>query len=619
MHGILDCILPKVTKPARYTDSEWNSLIKDWDRVKVRLVLAFPDIYEVGMSNLGLAILYDLVNQRPDALAERVFAPWPDMARAMREHSIPLFSLESRRPLADFDIIGFSLGYEQTYTNVLEMLALAGLPVLASERTDSHPLIIAGGSCSLNAEPMADFIDLFVLGEGEEVLNELIDLYRELKPVTGRMSRAEFLRAAVRVPGVYVPSLYHVDYHPDGTVASIQPREPDAPRRVRRRMMTKLPPPVTRPVVPYLEVVHDRGVVEIMRGCTRGCRFCQAGTIYRPLRQRSQDEVLRAVDELIKNTGYSEISLLSLSSSDYDGLPGLVKQLAARHGTTVAISLPSLRIDRMSVELAEAVAAGRRKTSFTFAVEAGSQRLRDVINKGITEEAVLATADTVFSHGWRAIKFYFMVGLPTETEDDVQGIVDLVRKVYQLGRRHAGSHAQLRVSVSTFVPKPHTPFQWVGQDRPEMLERKHSILRRGLRGPGIELSWHDPNDSLLEATLSRGDRRLGRVIYRAWQEGCIFDAWSELFHFDRWMEAFQAEGLDPGFYAYRERPMDEVLPWSHLDAGVTPAFLQREYARAMAASTTPDCHYGDCSTCGLHRFSIECRSRAGRKGCNVSA
>ena len=600
-----DNILHQVTKPARYTGGEWNSIIKDWDKTNIRFALCYPDLYEIGMSNMALPILYDLLNSQPDVLAERVYAPWTDMEAAMRTAGIPLLSLESRHQLRDFDVIGFSLDYELTYTNVLNILDLGQIPVLASERNDSHPIVIAGGSCTLNPEPMADFIDFFVIGDGEEVLLELVDSFREWKGKTA--SKKELLRQVAAIPGIYVPSLYQVEYQADGLVKSITPTAAEAESIIQRRIVTKLPPPVTRPVVPYIEVVHDRGAVEIQRGCTRGCRFCQAGIIYRPVRQRPQQEVIQAVEELIANCGYNVVSLVSLSTSDYPHIEELVASLA-RNYHNLALSLPSLRIDSFSVRLMESLPS-RRKTGLTFAPEAGSERLRRIINKSTPEDEILETAAAAFARGWASLKLYFMLGLPTETMDDIEGIIQLVDKIRSSGRRAKGGMPQVRISLSTFIPKPHTPFQWVAQESQQQLSAKHELLKLGLRRKGSRLSWQDPEVSLLEAALSRGDRRLGEVIYRAWKLGSTFDAWNERFNYQNWLRAFAESGLEPGFYAHRERSLDELLPWAHIDAGVTPAFLKREYQRAIEGKETPDCRYQSCNACGLERWQPDCQQK----------
>jgi radical SAM family uncharacterized protein len=602
-----DSILYKVIRPARYTGGEWNTIVKDWEKSALRFALVYPDTYEVGMSNMALPILYEILNNQPDVLAERAFAPWVDMEAALRAAKLPLLSLESKHPLKDFDVIGFSLDYELTYSNVLNMLDLAQIPVLAKDRDDSHPIVIAGGSCCLNPEPMADFIDFFVIGDGEEVLLELLDILRAWKK--NKAPRKELLKKVAGVAGVYVPSFYKVDYEPDGMFKGISPTESEAKEVIRRRIIDKMPPPATRPVVPFIEVVHDRGAVEIQRGCTRGCRFCQAGILYRPLRQRPQAEVIKAVGELIANCGYDEVSLVSLSTSDYPKIDELVASLA-RHYPNLALSLPSLRLDSFSLKLLESMPS-RRKTGLTFAPEAGSERLRRTINKGTTEEKILATAETAFTRGWRSLKLYFMLGLPTETMEDIEEIVQLVAKIRATGKGTKGGMPQVRISLSTFIPKPHTPFQWVAQDSAETLNAKHEVLKAGLRRRGSRLSWRDPEVSLLEAALSRGDRRLGKVVYDAWNSGSSFDAWDERFNYQNWLGAFKKNQLEPEFYAQRERSLDENLPWAHIDSGVTLEFLKKEYQRALKETETPDCHYNPCNACGLERISADCKRKLG--------
>ncbi|HEY40492.1 MAG TPA: TIGR03960 family B12-binding radical SAM protein [Dehalococcoidia bacterium] len=600
---ILDKILHRVTRPARYTGGEWNSIVKNWDETPIRFALSYPDVYEIGMSNMALPILYELLNSQPDVLAERVFAPWVDMAAEMRAAGIPLFSLESRRPLTEFDVIGFSLGYELTYTNVLDILDLAGIPLRASERNDSHPLIIAGGSCALNPEPMSDFIDLFVIGDGEEVLLELLNTIREWKQA-GK-TREQMLRQAAAIEGIYVPGFYQVEYQADGTIKSITPTIPEAKPVIQRRIVTKLPPPITHPVVPYIEVTHDREAIEIQRGCTRGCRFCQAGIIYRPMRERPLTEVVNAAEALVDECGYGELSLVSLSTSDYTGIDQLVTDLS-EHLSNVTLSLPSLYLKTFDTPLMEALSR-RKKIGLTFAPEAGSERLRKIINKNISEEELLETFSDIFARGWTSIKLYFMLGLPEETMEDVEEIVQLVDRLRTLGRSVTGRTPQIRINLSTFVPKPHTPFQWVAQVDEEELNARQELLRTGLRRKGTRVSWQDPKTSLLEAALSRGDRRLGEVIRRAWELGSVFDAWDEHFKFDNWQRAFKDAGLEIDFYARRQRPFDEILPWSHIDIGVTTDFLKREYQRALECVQTPDCREGICSACGLELSEPACQ------------
>jgi len=599
-----DDILYQASKPARYTGGEWNSIAKDWRAIPIRIALAFPDVYEVGMSNLALPILYKIFNDQPDILAERVYAPWVDMEALLRQHNIPLFSLETKHPLADFDIIGFSLGYELAYTNVLNMLDLAKIPLFSHQRNDSHPVIIAGGSCVLNPEPMADFIDLFVIGEAEEAILKLLEVLRAYKD-----NKKQLLREASALPGVYVPSLYEVTYHKDGSFASITPKVPQARLPIERQIIARLPRPITKPVVPYIKVVHDRGAVEIQRGCSRGCRFCQAGMIYRPVRELPEPEVIEAVAALVSNCGYNEVSLVSLSTGDYPNISGLIGQLSRKYyQDNLILSLPSLRLDASSIELIESLPY-RRKTTLTFAPEAGTERLRQVINKSISDEVMLDTFAAAFEKGWLNLKLYFMIGLPTETIDDIKGIVDLVTKACQLGRKTRSNSPRLRVSVATFVPKPHTPCQWLAQGSEEQLTPKHELLKQGLHRTGAHLSWQDTKTSQLEAALSRGDRRLGKVIHRAWELGNRFDAWHECFNYDNWLHAFQESGLDPSFYANRERPLDEALPWQHVDTGVTPNFLKKEYQDMWQGKETPDCRYGPCNACGLQQRHPGCQQK----------
>ena len=600
-------ILPRVTKPARYIGGEWNSIAKDWEATDIKIALAYPDVYEIGMSNLGLSILYHLINKEPYALAERVYAPWIDMQQEMERASFPLCSLESKRPLRDFDIIGFSLGYELTYTNVLSMLDLAGIPIRSSERGDGDPLVIAGGSCALNPEPMFDFIDLFVIGEGEEVLLELLDAFRIFKEESGK-SRSELLRRLAQIPGVYVPAFYDVSYNNDGSLASFTPKYDGIPPTIMRSIVAELPPVVTRPVVPFIATVHDRAMIETQRGCTRGCRFCHAGVVYRPVRERTRDEILRATDEVLKHTGYNELSLLSLSTSDYSDIERLIKDITLNYrDRNLKISLPSLRLDSFSVALMDAIAAGK-KTGLTFAPEAGSERLRRIINKSLSDDIIIRALTTACEHGWNAVKLYFMLGLPTETEEDVTSIAWLVQQAKAAVSNNCGRGLNIKISVSSFVPKPHTPFQWVAQISQEEMKKRVEILRRGLRKSGMWLIWQDPRVSHLEAVLSRGDRRLSQVIYRAWELGAKFDAWTEQFRYDIWIKAFEDCSIAPSFYANRERSLDELLAWSHIESGVSIEFLKREYLNSTKETATEDCRFGRCNSCGLERLHPRCSS-----------
>ena len=594
-------ILPLVSKPSRYVGTEWNAVRKPWDQADVKTVIAFPDVYEVGMSHLGMRILYHLVNEQPEYLMERVFAPWVDLEQELRNRGVPLLSLESGRPLAEFDLIGFTLQYEMSFTNILNMLDLAGIPVRSRDRDDHHPLIIAGGPCAFNPEPLAGFIDLFTIGDGEEVLLEILATYRRVRGNRQRPPRAELLRAMAGIPGVYVPSFYEVAYRDDGGIEKITPLT-EAPAEVKKRVVVDLDSTFfpTRPIVPYMEIVHDRMMLEVLRGCSRGCRFCQAGMIYRPVRERSLGVLQQQASELVASTGYDEMALTSLSTSDYTCVQPLVESLLNRYQDRgIGISLPSLRVDNFSVELAQQVQRVR-KSGLTFAPEAGTQRLRDVINKGVTEDDLLQTTRAAFAAGWTAVKLYFMIGLPTETRADLDGIVDLARKVADAGTA-AGPKRRLRVtiSVSSFVPKTHTPFQWEGQTPVEELRERQRYLRSQLKDRRLEFNWHEPEISLLEAVFSRGDRRTGEALELAWRKGCKFDSWSEHFKFNFWLEAFAECGLNPEHYAQRRLDYNEVLPWNHISSGISKDYLIQEHRRALELATTGDCRSGDCQVCGL--------------------
>ena len=592
----LEVILPRVQKPARYTGGEINQVVKDWDSGRTTVALVFPDLYDLGMSNLGWAILYDLLNQRQDVLAERAFAPYTDMEGELRRAGLPLYSLETKHPLSAFDIVGFSLPYETLYTNTLNLIDLAGIPVFSVERTENHPLVIAGGHATYNPEPMHAFIDAFVIGEGEEIIHEIVDVQRKWRQ-SGAPRRA-LLTALSQIWGVYVPSLYEAHYHADGTFERIEKLEETAPLPVVKRIVPKLPPPTTRLIVPYIDTVHNRVPIEIMRGCTRGCRFCHAGMITRPVRERSVDEVVEAIAQALQYTGYEEVGLLSLSSSDYTHILELVNAVSARFaGKHLNISLPSLRIESFSVDLMDALINSRR-SGFTLAPEAATERMREIINKPVSTEQLLETARAIFSRGWSNIKLYFMIGHPSETLEDVQAIADLCKAVLSEGRRLIGGRAQVTAGVSTFVPKPHTPFQWVPCDTVEQILAKQDLLKKSLRGKGLKLNWNPPQDTLFEAWLSRGDRRMAEVIYQAWKRGAKFDAWKEYFRYDLWLEAFAFTGLDPDFYTHRERPIDEVFPWEHISTSVRKKFLTEDYLWSLRGKTRVDCRER-CFACGI--------------------
>ncbi len=593
----LERILLRVSKPGRYVGGELNQVVKPWDSVHTRVALVFPDVYDIGLPNLGIAILYDGLNKRADVLAERAYAPWTDMEAEMRAQNLPLYTLESKHALVDFDILGFTLPYESLYTNALNILDLAGIPLHSMDRTEQHPLVIAGGHAAYNPEPMSRFIDAYAVGEGEEVIHEIVDAHQRWK-ATGA-PREALLRALARIPGVYVPSLYAVSYNPDGTVQAVTPLAEEACLPVVKRVVATLPPPVTKFLVPSIDVVHNRVAVEIMRGCTRGCRFCQAGMVMRPVRERPVEEVVNAVEDALNSTGYEEIALLSLSSSDYANISELVQAITDRFaGRHVKVSLPSLRIESFSVNLMDQLKDLRPGGGFTLAPEAASERMRTTINKPISTDALLATVREIFGHGWTTVKLYFMIGHPSETIEDVEAIIDLCHKVLKEGRRLVGGRAKVHAGVSTFIPKPHTPFQWVPVDSVDQIRAKQDLLKRSLRGTGFKLTWVDPQITLHEAWLSRGDRRTGEVILRAWQKGSKFDAWQEGFKPNLWFESFAECGIDPNFYSHRERALDEVLPWSHISTAVRPNFLQQEYSNGQEGITRGDCR-NQCFACGI--------------------
>jgi len=595
-------VLLGVEKPGRYTGGELNQVVKDWSTVPTRIALAFPDVYDLGMSNLGLAVLYDIINARPGLLAERVYSPWPDMESALRAAGLPLYSLETKHPLSSFDIIGFSLPYETLYTNLLTMLDLGGIPLKTADRGRDDPVVIAGGHAMFNPEPMADVLDAVAIGEGEDLILDVVACVRQWKD--SGTPRSELHRALARIWGVYVPSLYRPAYFEDGTLSHLDRLAEEAPLRAIKRISPRLPSPPTRFIVPYIDVAHNRVPIEIMRGCTRGCRFCQAGMITRPVRERPMAEIVDAIEASLAATGFEEVALLSLSSSDYDDILPLVRAVTERFaGRNLNLSLPSLRIESFSVELMELLQGESHRSGFTLAPEAGTERMRAIINKPVSTDQILETARAIYSHGWHTIKLYFMIGHPAETLDDVQAIAELCKAVLSEGRRLIGGRARLTAGVSTFVPKPHTPFQWVPCDTVEQIRLKQSLLKRELRGPGLKLNWNQPEETLLEAWLSRGDRRLGEVIVGAWRRGARFDAWQEHMRFDLWMEAFAESGLDPAFYTHRERPIDETLPWDHIDAAVRKEFLTEDYLWSLQGRTRVDCRER-CFACGiLPKFS----------------
>jgi radical SAM family uncharacterized protein len=601
MNKISDDILCRVEKPARYIGGELNSYSKDKNSVDIRYAFCFPDVYEVAMSHLGTKILYNLMNERKDTFCERCFAPWPDMEKLLRENNIPLGTLETKDPLSEFNILGFTLQYEMSYTNILNMLDMCNIPVRASKRGEEYPIIMMGGPCAYNPEPLYDIADVFILGEGEQVTHEVLDVYKEMK---GK-SKAEYLRAISKIQGVYVPSLYDVTYNEDGTIKEMIPKYEDVPKTVKKRIVADFNDNNSpeKFIVPYTEIIHDRIVIETFRGCTRGCRFCQAGMIYRPVREKTTEKLMEEIDILVKNTGYEEVSLSSLSICDYSNIQNLIFSLIEKYGEEkIGVSIPSIRIDAFSVDLIKEIQKVR-KTGLTFAPEAGTQRMRDVINKGVTEEDLLRAARNAFESGWSTIKLYFVIGLPYETVEDVEGIAHLAEKVveeyFHVPKNVRKRGLRVTVSTSILVPKPFTPFQWAPMNQVPEVREKISSLRDAIKSKAINYNWHESQLSYLEAVFARGDRRLCDVLVKAFEKGARFDGWNEYFNFELWQQAFEECGLEGEFYAYRDRNYDEILPWDFIDIGVSKKYLMSENEKAREVVLTPDCRE-KCTGCGIN-------------------